>query len=282
MTPEVVLDIVLREKVTTKMNKNTKYTAIKRDKPSYPLRILLQQGKIKGETLDFGCGFGTDVEELKEKGFETEGYDPHFVPDFPTKKFDTIICFYVLNVLLPAEQNKVMMQISSLLKENGRAYFAVRRDLRYEGYRMHVKHKKETYQCLVHLNQKSIFKNKNSEIYEFNHYTMAHKGSFNLNPFLSGYDYRAPFAESFNFVAFYNKYPNSEMVCDLILTTKERKASIHDLTPNLKEEYQSFRAFCLNELEKSYSSKTLNESVFDAKKGATNINQWYNNLTIPN
>lgn len=262
------------------MNKNAKYTAIKRDKPSYPLRILLQQGKIKGEVLDFGCGFGTDAEELKEKGFDVERFDPNFFPDNPTRKFDTIICFYVLNVLLPEEQNKVMMQVSSLLKENGKAFFAVRRDLRYEGYRMHVKHKKKTYQCLVHMDQKSVFRNKNSEIYEFSHFTIKYQGDFEKNPFLSGKDYRRPFAESFNFVAFYNKYPQSEDVCDLIVTSKKRIATTRDFTSDLKDEYQSFRAFCLHELEELYPSGTINESVSDAKKGAKNINQWYNNLTI--
>lgn len=259
------------------MNKNSKYTAIKRDKPSYPLRILLQQDKIKGEVLDFGCGFGTDVTELKEKGFDVVGFDPNFFPDYPTKKFDTIICFYVLNVLLPEEQNKVMMQVSSFLKENGKAYFAVRRDLRYEGYRMHVKHKKETYQCLVHLDQKSVFKNKNSEIYEFAHFTINHQGDFEKNPFLSGKDYRIPFAESYNFVAFYNKYPKSEV--DLIVTTKKQTSSLNSLSPELKEEYHSFKEFCKSEIDKPIPSAPLKESEFDAKKGSINIDQWYLNLT---
>jgi len=78
--------------------------------------------------LDFGCGFGTDVKLLKGKGITIEGYDKHYAPDFPNKKFDSIICFYVLNVLLPEEQATVLMELSSLIKPTGKVYIAVRRD----------------------------------------------------------------------------------------------------------------------------------------------------------
>jgi hypothetical protein len=69
-----------------------------------------------------------------------------------------------LNVLLQDEQANVLMEISQLLKPEGKAYIAVRRDIIYEGFRMHKVHLKQTYQCNVVLNFKSIFKNKNCEI----------------------------------------------------------------------------------------------------------------------
>jgi ATP adenylyltransferase len=108
-------------------NPNTYLTAKERTTPSLPVRMLLERKLIQGKVLDFGCGFGKDVNHLLEKGFDAQGYDPHYYPEYPTQKFDTILCFYVLNVLFPEEQNRVMMQISKLLKPNGRAYFAVRR-----------------------------------------------------------------------------------------------------------------------------------------------------------
>ncbi|GAB2617366.1 HIT domain-containing protein [Belliella aquatica] len=142
-------------------------TAKERDRISFPARILLEKGMLKGDILDFGCGFGKDVEILNEKGLSVTGYDKHYFPEFPKKQFDTVICFYVLNVLLPEEQAKVLMEVSSLLKPNGKAYFAVRRDLVYVGYRTHKIHQKPTFQCNVILPYPSCFKNDNCEIYEY-------------------------------------------------------------------------------------------------------------------
>jgi 2-polyprenyl-3-methyl-5-hydroxy-6-metoxy-1,4-benzoquinol methylase len=106
-------------------NLNSHLTAIERSSLSYPARIVLNQEKIKGKVLDYGCGIGKDVELLKEKGVDIIGYDPFYFPKFPNEKFDTILCFYVLNVLLPEEQAEVLMNISYLLKPNGKAFFAV-------------------------------------------------------------------------------------------------------------------------------------------------------------
>jgi SAM-dependent methyltransferase len=150
-----------------KSNPNSHLTAIERTTLSYPARVLLNQKKIKGNILDFGCGIGKDVELLGAKGFEIKGFDPHYFPEFPTEKFDTILCFYVLNVLLPDEQEIVLNQVKSLLKPNGKAYFAVRRDVYYEGFRMHKLHKKQTYQCQVTLPFETIYLNENCEIYEY-------------------------------------------------------------------------------------------------------------------
>jgi diadenosine tetraphosphate (Ap4A) HIT family hydrolase len=153
-----------------KLNINSHLTAKERDNLSFPSKLILNKSLLKGDVLDFGCGYGKDVDLLKHKGISIEGYDKFYFPDFPKKKFDTIICFYVLNVLLPEEQTSVLMQVSQLLKPDGKAYFAVRRDIKYEGYRTHKIHQKETYQCNVKLNYLSIFKNDSCEIYEYQHY----------------------------------------------------------------------------------------------------------------
>jgi diadenosine tetraphosphate (Ap4A) HIT family hydrolase len=148
-------------------NPNSHLTAKERDAISFPARHVLNKGLLKGEILDFGCGFGKDVEVIKDKGLDIIGYDKHHFPTYPQKKFDTIICFYVLNVLMPEEQARVLMEVSSLLKPTGKAYFAVRRDIVYEGFRTHKIHQKTTYQCKVILPYSSIFKNDNCEIYEY-------------------------------------------------------------------------------------------------------------------
>ncbi len=151
-------------------NPNTHLTAKERSNPSLPVRVLYERRLIQGKILDFGCGFGKDVDFLRQKGFDVQGFDPYYSPIYPTEKFDTILCFYVLNVLFPEEQKQVLMQISSLLKPTGKAYFAVRRDIQKDGFRTHHVHGKPTYQCNVQLPYKSIFLNENTEFYEYQHF----------------------------------------------------------------------------------------------------------------
>ena len=141
-------------------------TAIKRTAMSAPTRYLLQHDLLKGRILDFGCSYGFDTDELKRQGYDIVGYDSCYRPDYPDGKFDTIICVYVLNVLEPYAQAEVMWEISNLLAPGGTVYYAVRRDLKEEGFRWHAIHKQYTYQCNVTLPYKSLTKNKGFEIYQ--------------------------------------------------------------------------------------------------------------------
>jgi len=213
-------------------NNNSHLTAIERTALSYPARILLNQKKISGKVLDFGCGIGKDVELLQQKGFAIVGYDPYYFPEFPTEKFDTILCFYVLNVLLPEEQAAVLMNVSNLLKPNGKAYFAVRRDIQYEGFRVHKVHQKETYQCLIKLGYLSVFKNENCELYEYEHYTTIHKGNADISPFLIGEETREMLVETATVFSFYDKFPVSEG--HSLIVPKRLVSNYFDLT--LKEQ----------------------------------------------
>ncbi len=213
-------------------NSNSHLTAIERTSLSYPARIVLDQKKIIGKVLDFGCGIGKDVELLKHNGFEIVGYDPFYFPKFPTEKFETILCFYVLNVLLPEEQAEVLMNVSNLLKPNGKAYFAVRRDIQYEGFRIHKVHKKETYQCLIKLAYLSMFKNENCEIYEYEHYTTLKKGNTSLSPFLIGEEPRELIVETATVFSFYDKFPVSNG--HSLIVPKRLVSNYFDLT--LKEQ----------------------------------------------
>jgi diadenosine tetraphosphate (Ap4A) HIT family hydrolase len=151
-------------------NKFSHLTAIDRTKLSSPVRFLFDNDLLKSRILDFGCGLGNDVEFLQQKGLDITGYDPYYAPTYPTGKFDTIVCCYVLNVLMPEEQAEVLMNIAHLLKPGGKAYYAVRRDLKKEGFREHYVHKKTTYQCHVKLPFKSIELTDYCEIYEYVHY----------------------------------------------------------------------------------------------------------------
>ena len=151
-------------------NKFSHLTAIDRSKLSSPVQFLLDRNLLQGRILDFGCGLGNDVKLLDRQGFNIIGYDPHYTPIYPEGKFDSIVCCYVLNVLMPEEQSSVLMNIAHLLKPGGKAYYAVRRDLKKEGFREHYIHKKPTYQCNVKLPFQSIQLNEYCEIYEYTHY----------------------------------------------------------------------------------------------------------------
>ena len=153
----------------SKDNPNSHLTVKERNKPSLPVKALYERELIHGSVLDFGCGLGIDISFLQEKGFAVTGFDPHYKPNYPKAKFDTIICNYVLNVLLPEEQSHVLMAISELLKPGGKAFFSVRRDIKRNGFLYNPKQKAKTYQCNVKLPYKSIFRTENCEIYQYQH-----------------------------------------------------------------------------------------------------------------
>lgn len=191
-------------------NKYSHLTAKDRESLSFPAKIVLSKKLLKGEVLDFGCGFGKDVEVLNKKGINITGYDKHYFPYYPQKKFDTIICFYVLNVLVTEEQANVLMEISQLLKPGGYAYFAVRRDIKHEGFRIHKVHQIPTYQCNVILNYNSIFSNENCEIYEYKHFNQI-KRKENIDcPFCNPDSERELLLETATAYAIMDKFPVSK------------------------------------------------------------------------
>ncbi|HEY9705852.1 MAG TPA: methyltransferase domain-containing protein, partial [Allocoleopsis sp.] len=162
-------------------NKYSHLTAIERTYLSFPAKFLLENNLLQGKILDFGCGLGNDVKLLQKKGFDITGYDPYYFPTYPlpTTKFDTILCFYVLNVLFIEIQSTVLMEVSYLLKPGGKAYYAVRRDLKKEGFREHYIQKKPTYQCVVKLPFKSIHLDEYCQIYQYTHYNFQRNSESN-------------------------------------------------------------------------------------------------------
>ena len=117
-------------------------TAITRRAISAPMTHLVKRDLLLGSTLDYGCGKGQCAIEL-----EMDKYDPHFWPELPRQKYDTITCHYVLNTIDSKEAETVIGEIKELLNTNGRAYITVRRDIKIEGYT-----KRGTFQRNVILN----------------------------------------------------------------------------------------------------------------------------------
>jgi len=190
-------------------NPNSHLTIKERKWPSYPTKYLLTEGKILGKVLDFGCGNGTDVAFLRKKGFDITGYDPHYAPQTPTEQFDTILCHYVLNVLLPEEQVQVLMAVAELLKPTGKAYFTVRRDIQKSDFRIHQKHGVKVYQCKVFLPYTSILKTEHCEIYEYQRFNQINRENSQDCPFCNPEVNREIITESATVYAMIDKYPVS-------------------------------------------------------------------------
>lgn len=239
-----------------KSNPNSHLTAKEREYLSFPAKIIFNKNLLIGDVLDFGCGFGNDVKLLKSKGINIEGYDKHYFPKYPTQRFDSIICFYVLNVLLPEEQAAVLMELSQLIKPTGKVYIAVRRDLQYEGFRTHKIHQKKTFQCNVVLNSKSIFKNESCEIYEYQHYNQLKREENPNCPFCNIDSERELIVESATAYAIYDKFPVNDG--HALIIPKRHCASYFDLS--FKE--QAACMFMLNKV-REVVSKRFNPDGFN-------------------
>lgn len=213
-------------------NPNSHLTIKDRKQPSFPLRFIINNKLIRGRILDFGSGLGADVTFLQEKGFDITGYDPYYSPTVPQGKFDTILCIYVLNVLLPEEQSHVLMAISELLKPGGKAFFAVRRDILRDGFRTHVKYGVNTYQCNVKLPYKSILITNHCEIYEYQHITNNDHGKTEECPFCAPDVTRELITESATVYAIYDKFPISPG--HTLVIPKKHISNYFDLSLHIK------------------------------------------------
>ena len=109
-------------------------TARARKGPSLPLMLIMNRLNLiapYGKILDYGCGRGADVKFLQLKGFDAVGYDPYFEeynhPELlADDTYDVVLCFYVLNIVLPEERHEILEDIKRILKPSGEAYIAVR------------------------------------------------------------------------------------------------------------------------------------------------------------
>lgn len=129
------------------------------------MQWLHRRGKIKCHALDYGSGRGDDADRLS-----MDKFDPHYTkglivePNGQTvfhKYYDVITCNYVLNVIPSvSDRLNVLADIQSmLLDDSSRAYIAIRRDIKKEGYTSNG-----TYQENVTLNLPVVVERKNQFI----------------------------------------------------------------------------------------------------------------------
>jgi len=241
-------------------------TAKERDKLSFPMNWLKKNNLLKGEILDFGCGFGTDVDFLKKEGVRIDGYDNYYFKDYPQKMYDTITCIYVLNVLDPIQQTDVILSVSELLKHGGKAYFVVRRDIIHEGFRIHKIHKKPTYQTLVKLPYKSIFSNSFCEIYEFRHFDIIQKTKKEC---IFCTPSREVILESVHAYAIFDKFPVSPG--HSLVIPKRHVSSYFDLTLNEKIACDLTLNKLKEKIEKEYKPDGYNIGININRSGGQTI-----------
>lgn len=106
-------------------------TAIKRGYISRPTKELLKRDLLKGDILNYGCGYAEDNKWLWEDyHIQSWGYDKHnleFKDDFLlTEHYDTVVCNYVLNVIPSLEEHNEVLQLLKKLGNN--VYVSVRAD----------------------------------------------------------------------------------------------------------------------------------------------------------
>lgn len=234
-------------------------TAIKRIDISVPTRYLLQHELLKGRILDFGCGYGFDTDELKRQGYDITGYDNYYRTTYPEGKFDTIICHYVLNVLEPYAQAEVMMNVTHLLSPKGTAFFAVRRDLKEEGFRIHALHKEYTYQCNVHLPFESLVENKSFEIYRYRPFNQLPRMEGEQCPFCRLSRRVEIICETATCVAFYDGYPVSPG--HALIIPKRHVSSYFDLTSHEREAMNIMLQYVKREVETRFHPDGFNVGI---------------------
>ena len=111
---------------------------------------------LKGNVLDFGCGYGFDADH-----FGWEAYDPYYRNVELSGLYDSIVCNHVLNALTRHNRAKVIVHIQKLLTDHGRAFLAVPRDLPVTG-KLGMHHSLQNY---VVLTLPSVYADKRLEIY---------------------------------------------------------------------------------------------------------------------
>ncbi len=82
--------------------------AIVRKNLSRPVRLTLEADLFtEGVTFfDYGCGYGGDIERIREKGFISDGYDPYYRPDTTPTPADIVNLGYVINVIEDKEERQ--------------------------------------------------------------------------------------------------------------------------------------------------------------------------------
>ena len=202
-------------------------TAKRRSVLSFSSSFLHEHGLLKGEILDFGCGYGKDVLELKKMNYKILGFDNYYQPEYPIRKFDTILCNYVLDIVEYDIQKDILMSVSELLKPTGRAYFTVKRGVNQDQYLPTGFENEYTYQCNINLPFNSIYLDSIREVYEYQHYnTIIRAGA--ICPFCAIDQNTKLLTETDTVIAVYDNFPVSNG--HILVVPKRHVSNYFDLS----------------------------------------------------
>jgi DNA phosphorothioation-associated putative methyltransferase len=94
--------------------------AMVRKELSKPVRLALEAELFEPQTsfFDYGCGYGSDLQHLRQKGYQSNGWDPHYQPDALCSPADIVNLGYIINVIEdPAERRQVLLNAWDLTQK---------------------------------------------------------------------------------------------------------------------------------------------------------------------
>jgi DNA phosphorothioation-associated putative methyltransferase len=94
--------------------------AMVRKELSKPVRLALEAELFEPQTsfFDYGCGHGSDLHYLRQKGYKSNGWDPHYQPDTLFCTADIVNLGYIINVIEdPAERRQVLLSAWDLTQK---------------------------------------------------------------------------------------------------------------------------------------------------------------------
>lgn len=93
--------------------------ALHRIEVSRPIRLGLDDGLVRPDTrvLDYGCGHGEDMRQLRARGITCDGWDPVFRPEGERKAADVVNLGYVINVIEDAVERAEVLRTAWDLTE---------------------------------------------------------------------------------------------------------------------------------------------------------------------
>lgn len=82
--------------------------AIVRYQLSRPVRVALEAELFTPETtfFDYGCGHGGDIQQIAERGYHSQGWDPYYHPETPLVEADIVNLGYVINVIEDTQERR--------------------------------------------------------------------------------------------------------------------------------------------------------------------------------
>lgn len=146
--------------------------AMKRKSPSKSSLILDKLEILNNNILDYGCGYGFDADH-----FNWDKFDPCYFDNYPSKKYNNIVCINVLNVVSKKIRKEIITNIQELLVKDGIAYLCVPRNIPVKGKYSGFERRPQNY---VILSLDSIYNDKNLEIYELKKNSIYEDKTFNI------------------------------------------------------------------------------------------------------